>query len=182
MNNFIIDKIAEQSFSLDDINMLQHDERYTGLEVVDLFGNAAKIAKKLLGNRQDPISKQRAGQQFREAKNKRTKELTVRRFSIPIGLGIVGVEGSELYSRVKVGENNVRNDPKKMFHPSTISSIAINLFVKDAQELEKKQHLVVCQNINEHVTAKIDEATHDPRQSLFHLTYLLEQTQAASLR
>lgn len=181
MSKDILYKIADQSFDFDDLAAYEMCELYDGCTETELFSNVGQIANKILGNRQDKSSRIRAREQFKAVKGKKHNELDIRRFTIPIGLGIVSLDGAELYSRVTVSEHNTRNAPNKQFHPTGIGSVALKVFNEDDNGLEVQRHLVVCQANSSRIVTQINGATHDTRQSLMHMTYLLEQTRAITL-
>lgn len=182
MNNDILDRIAKQSFNVDDLAANETSGLFDGLSNDELFRNVSQSAIKILGKRQDKSSRNRAGEQFKAAKGKKHNELFIRRFTTPIELGIVSLDGAELFSRVTVSEHNIRRAPNKPFHPIGIGSVALKVFDEDENGIEAQKHLVVCQHNGSHITAWINDAKHAPRQSLLHMVELLEYTRDATLK
>jgi hypothetical protein len=150
----------------------------TNAEYLELFKVARLSAGKIIERAQDHRSKSKLVGSF-ESKVSSTKlELDVRKFTIPIAMGVFNSKGSVLLSRVTVTEHYRRTAASDAFHLTGLGAIGVKLFVTEPEDLEQTMHSVFSQQCGKTIEVKINNIRTPPAESMAHVISLLELTRS----
>lgn len=173
-------RIAKGEYDFyDELDESPEKPALTNPEYLRLFEMAQLSANKILGRAQDERSKTNVKASFDSRVRTNKLAIDIRRFTIPIPMGVVNSDGSELFSRVTVTENNRRHSHRERFDSMGLAAIAVKLFLNMPEDFEHTMHSVLSQKTGKAIQVKINNVLEPPAQSMPHVIGLLKLTDSA---